>query len=166
MRYSGDGLFIRANNRHGCNHNYVARNDGSFSPNNAFEAVFSQHNVFEENVADFSNYGFWLGFSTDTVVTANQIRSNRLDGIAIDSGSRNQLLDNEIDGNRTGIRLWCGSAEVGSSREKDTATGYHILRNRISNSRDCALLLAGHDPASLEGNVYHNNHRDVVREEA
>ena len=164
MRYSGDGLFIRANNLHGCNHNYVARNDGSFSPNNAFEAVFSRDNVFEENVADFSNYGFWLGFSTDTVVSANRIRSNRLDGIAIDSGSHNQLLGNEIEGNRTGIRLWCGSAEAGSTREKDTATGYHIQRNRISNSRDCALLLAGHDTALLEGNVYHNNHRDVVRE--
>ena len=43
MRYSGDGLFIRANNRHGSDHNHIARNDGSFSPNNAFEAGFSAH---------------------------------------------------------------------------------------------------------------------------
>ena len=26
-------------------------------PNNAFEAGFSQHNIFEDNIADFSNYG-------------------------------------------------------------------------------------------------------------
>ena len=29
LRYGSDGLCIRANNRHGCNHNYIARNDAS-----------------------------------------------------------------------------------------------------------------------------------------
>ena len=91
LRYSGDGFFIRAND-----HNYVARNEGSFSPNNAFEAVFSRYNVFEDNVADFSNYGFWLGYSRDTVVLRNRARSNRVDGIAIEAAgtelSRTLLL--------------------------------------------------------------------------
>ena len=114
MRYSGDGFFIRANNRHGCNDNYVARNDASFSPNNAFEAVFSEGNVFEENVASFSNYGFWLGFSRNTTVRANSIQKNRLDGVAIEHGSHNTIEENEIDGNRNGIRLWADDHLAGA----------------------------------------------------
>ena len=106
MRYCGDGFFIRANNRHSCNHNYVARNDASFSPNNAFEAVFSEFNVFEDNIAAFSNYGFWLGYSRNSVVRGNRISTNRLDGVSIEHGSHNTIEDNDIEGNRTGIRLW------------------------------------------------------------
>jgi parallel beta-helix repeat protein len=76
LRYGGDGFFIRANNRHPSNDNYIARNDGSFSPNNAFEATFSEGNVFEDNVASFSNYGFWLGYSRTTTLRNNRIVSN------------------------------------------------------------------------------------------
>ena len=82
LRYSGDGFFIRAHNREPSNHNFISGNDGSYSPNNAFEAVFSSENVFEDNVANYSNYGFWLGYSTKTTVKTERnkglpVRRNR-----------------------------------------------------------------------------------------
>ena len=95
LRYSGDGFFIRApHNREPSNHNFISGNDGSYSPNNAFEAVFSSENVFEDNVANYSNYGFWLGYSTKTTVKGNEIRACRFDGIAIEHGQDNRIEDN------------------------------------------------------------------------
>ena len=160
MRYSGDGFFIRANNRRSSNHNYIARNDASFSPNNAFEAVFSEHNVFEDNVAHFSNYGFWLGYSRYTVVRKNHIRSNRLDGVAIEHGSHNTVEENEIDGNRFGIRLWRGR----SGAKKDPSRDYKIRGNLIRDSRECGVLYSDTDDVILEENVYENNETNVREE--
>ena len=135
MRYSGDGFFIRANNRHGSNYNYVARNDSSFSPNNAFEAGFSEYNVFEDNVADHSNYGFWLGHSRHTTVRRNKIRSNRFDGISVQNGGRNIIEQNVIDGNRSGVRL----DRVPSTAEGGFSAGHVVSGNEIRNSRECGV---------------------------
>lgn len=157
LRYSGDGFFIRANNGHSCDHNYIARNDASFSPNNAFEAGFSQHNVFEENVASFSNYGFWLGFSSDTVVRHNRILANRLDGIAIDSGNQNNIQGNKIQGNRNGVRLWSG-------RPGELSQITSVVRNEINASRECAVLVGKGQLASVEDNMLNSNGCEVVQE--
>ena len=157
LRYSGVGFFIRANNGHSCDHNYIARNDASFSPNNAFEAGFSQHNVFEENVASFSNYGFWLGFSSDTVVRHNRILANRLDGIAIDSGNRNNIQGNKIQGNRNGVRLWSG-------RPGELSQITSVVRNEINASRECAVLVGKGQLASVEDNMLNSNGCEVVQE--
>ena len=157
LRYSGDGFFIRANNGHSCDHNYIARNDASFSPNNTFEAGFSQHNVFEENVASFSNYGFWLGFSSDTVVRHNRILANRLDGIAIDSGNQNNIQGNKIQGNRNGVRLWSG-------RPGELSQITSVVRNEINASRECAVLVGKGQLASVEDNMLNSNGCEVVQE--
>ena len=157
LRYSGDGFFIRANNGHSCDHNYIARNDASFSPNNAFKAGFSQHNVFEENVASFSNYGFWLGFSSDTVVRHNRILANRLDGIAIDSGNQNNIQGNKIQGNRNGVRLWSG-------RPGELSQITSVVRNEINASRECAVLVGKGQLASVEDNMLNSNGCEVVQE--
>ncbi len=157
LRYSGDGFFIRANNGHSCDHNYIARNDASFSPNNSFEAGFSQHNVFEENVASFSNYGFWLGFSSDTVVRHNRILANRLDGIAIDSGNQNNIQGNKIQGNRNGVRLWSG-------RPGELSQITSVVRNEINASWECAVLVGKGQLASVEDNMLNRNGCEVVQE--
>ena len=157
LRYSGDGFFIRANNGRSCDHNYIARNDASFSPNNAFEAGFSQHNVFEENVASFSNYGFWVGFSSDTVVRHNRILANRLDGIAIDSGNQNNIQGNKIQGNRNGVRLWSG-------RPGELSQITSVVRNEINASRECAVLVGKGQLASVEDNMLNSNGCEVVQE--
>ena len=158
LRYSGDGLFIRANNRHSSDHNYIARNDGSYSPNNAFEAVFSSGNVFEDNVADFSNYGFWLGYSRRTVVRGNRIRSNRLDGIAIEHGSDNTIERNVIRANRNGVRLWWAPSDLGN----DPSSGYLIRENEISESRDHAISITDTTDVTLSSNELRDNRGDVI----
>jgi len=158
LRYSGDGLFIRANNRHSSDHNYIARNDGSHSPNNAFEAVFSSGNVFEENIADASNYGFWLGYSSQTVVRGNRIRSNRLDGIAIEHGSENLIERNDISANRNGVRLWWAPSDLGD----DPSSGYVIRTNRISESRGHAISITDTTDVTLSSNELRDNRGDVA----
>ncbi len=160
LLYSGDGFFIRANNRHASNDNLIARNDASFSPNNAFEAVFSEGNVFEENIADFSNYGFWLGYSRNTTVRGNRIRSNRSDGIAIEHGSRNVIESNEIADNRAGVRLWWAQSEFGDDPSED----YAIRGNTITGSREAAILSTATKDVRLDGNRLSGNSRDLVRD--
>ena len=115
LRYSGDGFFIRAHNRAPSNHNFISGNDGSYSPNNAFEAGFSSGNVFEDNIANYSNYGFWLGYSTNTTVKGNEMRACRFDGIAIEYGQDNRIEDNRIERNRNGIRLGTNPAPEGQT---------------------------------------------------
>ncbi|MHC4065640.1 MAG: NosD domain-containing protein, partial [Planctomycetota bacterium] len=97
---SGDGFFI--GNEHGCpsNNNLIHGNNGSGAGANAFEATFSAGNQFIDNIADGSNYGFWLGYShSGTIVQGNRIRANNVNGIEIEHGQHNVIEDNEIIGN-------------------------------------------------------------------
>ncbi len=100
FQYGGDGFFI--GNEHGCpsNFNLVQGNDGSFAGANAFETTFSEGNQFIDNIANGSNYGFWLGYShSGTVVRGNTIRANNTNGIEIEHGQHNVIEGNEIIGN-------------------------------------------------------------------
>ena len=145
LRYSGDGFFIRANPRANppvsSDHNLIQGNDGSFSPNNAFEAVFSGHNVFRENVANYSNYGFWLGYSSNTTVRDNTINYNRLDGIAIEHGRTNTIRGNQIEGNRNGINLWGKPWQKPETPPDQTRSSYTLSGNTILKSREQAILI-------------------------
>ncbi len=109
-RLGGDGFFLAGLTPDGievgCNHNLFQENDASYSPNNAFEGVFSQGNVYEGNKADHSNYGFWLGFSSDCILRDNQIYHNRQAGIAVENGVHFEVLGNDIQNNTHGILLW------------------------------------------------------------
>ncbi len=157
LRYSGDGFFIRANNRRSSDRNYIARNDASFSPNNAFEAVFSQGNVFEDNIADLSNFGFWLGYSRRTVVRGNLIRVNRQDGIAIEHGSNNVIENNRLAANRNGIRLWWAPSDLGD----DPSSGYTIRANVITGHEQCGISLTDTTDVTMESNEMRDNGSDV-----
>jgi len=100
FRYGGDGFFI--GNEHGCpsNDNLVKGNDGSYAGANAFEATFSSGNRFIDNIANGSNYGFWLGYShSGNVIRGNGIRANNTNGIEIEHGQHNVIEDNRIIGN-------------------------------------------------------------------
>ena len=156
LRYGGDGFFIRANNRHPSNDNYIARNDGSFSPNNAFEATFSEGNVFEDNAASYSNYGFWLGYSRNTTLRGNRVISNRADGIAIEHGSHNEIADNQIQNNLCGVRLWWSQSQVGD----DASEGYVLRDNVISDSRQCGVYCLDTRDVESTGNRFDNNPHD------
>ncbi len=163
LRYSGDGFFIRAHNREPSNHNFIFGNDGSYSPNNAFEAGFSSGNVFEDNIANFSNYGFWLGYSTDTTVKGNEMRACRFDGIAIEHGQDNRIEDNRIEKNRNGIRLWSNPPSEKQTRRDLPTRRYTVSGNRITDSRDCGILATEDHEVGLEGNRFEGNRREYAR---
>ena len=160
LRYSGDGFFIRGHHGEPSNDNFVARNDASHSPNNAFEAVFASGNVFEDNIANYSNYGFWLGYSTDSMVRGNEIRANRFDGIAIEHGQNNAIEDNRIEENRNGIRLWSDPARQTPGSAGNLRRRYTVSGNRITDSRECGILATDDHDLNLEGNSYERNARD------
>ena len=163
LRYSGDGFFIRGSGGEPSNDNFISRNDASYSPNNAFEAVFSSGNVFEDNIANHSNYGFWLGYSTNSTIRGNEIRANRFDGIAIEHGQNNTIEDNRIEGNRYGIRLWSDPARAGATPPGVAARSYTVSGNRIASSRECGVSVTEDHAVTLEGNTYERNRCDYRR---
>jgi parallel beta-helix repeat protein len=106
----GDGVFLAGATsglqKRPNNFNYFARNDCSDSPNNGFEATFSQGNVFEDNVSDGSNYGYWLGYSYENEIRNNQASHCSTAGIAIEHGRNNIIEGNTFNNNGRGIWLW------------------------------------------------------------
>ena len=144
----------------------ITRNDGSYSPNNAFEAGFSSGNVFANNVANYSNYGFWLGYSTDSAVRGNEIRANRFDGIAIENGNGNVIEQNHIEANRNGIRLWVDRSLDESETMGPFFRNYSVAGNRIAASRDCGVWVTDDHAVDLKGNRFEHNLRDYVPQPA
>jgi len=109
-RLGGDGFFLAGLTPDGvdvgCNNNLFEENDASYSPNNAFEGVFSKGNSYRRNKANHSNYGFWLGFSSDCTLQDNQIHNNRQAGIAVENGVNFTVQNNDIQNNNHGILIW------------------------------------------------------------
>ncbi len=110
LRGGGDGVFLGGFNKDlikmPCDDNLFEDNDGSWSPNIAFEATFSARNVFRNNRADNCNYGFWLGYSSGTTVEGNSIKGNRIAGVAIEHGHHNTIRGNTFERNRDGAQFW------------------------------------------------------------
>ena len=163
LRYSGDGFFIRGHHGEPSRDNFVVRNDASHSPNNAFEAVFTSGNVFEDNVANYSNYGFWLGYSTDSTVRGNEIRANRFDGIAIEHGRDNAIEGNRIEENRNGVRLWSDPAQQTRDAARVHRRHYSVVGNRIAASRECGVLVTDDHDVEPANNFYELNAKDYQR---
>jgi parallel beta-helix repeat protein len=68
--------------------------------------VFSRGNIYQGNKANHSNYGFWLGFSSDCTIEDNQIYNNRQAGIAVENGVGFRVIGNNIQNNAHGILIW------------------------------------------------------------
>ena len=150
--HSGDGYFLsRVENGPESDYNYVAWNDGSYSPHNAFESTFSEGDEFDHNIADHSDYGFWLGFSHDTTIADNHIEGSKRDGIAIEHGSGNNIVRNQIITNGTsGIRLFRSGTAL------DPSERYTILENNFTGN-PAALILERTQDVSVTANTFANN---------
>jgi parallel beta-helix repeat protein len=149
LRWSGDGFFLsghrpRVKPSQG---NIVIRNDGSHARHNAFEATFSWGNTFIENRADSSDFGFWLGYSSGTVVRGNIVVGSRTAGIAVEHGSDNALAANVIIGGGIGIRLFAPTAGAEQSR------GYAVDDNVLANL-ERGLVLERTTQARVRGNLF------------
>jgi len=147
--HSGDGFFIGNENGAPSNHNYIAGNDGSYSPHNAFETTFSEGNVFENNVASHSHYGFWLGYSYNTQVIGNEINDNGAMGIAIEHGHDNAIISNTIASNPTGVRLWDDATD-------DPSVDY-IIRGNTLTTNTTAIAIENTDRVSIAYNQIADN---------
>ena len=149
LRASGDGFFLSGERGRvrPSNGNMVVRNDASGSPHNAFEATFSTGNDFVDNRADSSAYGFWLGYSTATLVRGSTIVGSRQAGIAIEHGGDNELSRNVIIGGVRGIHLFAPHLDDPPSR----ATV--VSRNTISGALQ-GLVLERSSGATVVGNVF------------
>jgi len=109
-RLGGDGFFLAGSgtfeNPLGAHDNLFEENDASLSPNISFEATFARGNIFRNNYANNSNFGFWLGFSWENVVENNRITGNRQAGIAVENAHHMRVTGNTFHGNGHGILLW------------------------------------------------------------
>ena len=147
-RLGGDGFFLAGLSPSGqhlpCNHNLFEENDGSYSPNIAFEATFSGHNIYRRNIANYCNYGFWLGFSRDNQMEGNQIIGNRQAGIAVENGIDMVATNNRFQRNGHGILLWSKHVPkfTRSVPDNDTSRNWRIHNNQIVHN-DKGIRIAG-----------------------
>ena len=147
-RLGGDGFFLAGLTPGGidvgCNNNLFQENDASYSPNNAFEGVFSRGNIYRRNKANHANYGFWLGFSSDCTLQDNQIYNNRQAGIAVENGINFKVLANDIQNNNHGILIWTRSYEFLKTvpNMNVTSRDWLIERNRLIQNKKAIRIAA------------------------
>jgi parallel beta-helix repeat protein len=139
--YGGDGIFIRALLGPCSGHNQIIANDGSFSPNNAFES-WCPDNVFDSNTANNSNFGIWVGGSDRAQITNNTVNNNVKDGISLQNGwGRHILIDNNTITNsgRYGVFISAFDCESGAclspgSGPSSAESQVLVQRNAISST--------------------------------
>lgn len=150
-RLGGDGFFLAGlapDNRHvGCDDNLFEGNDASCSPNVAFEATFSRGNLYRQNIADRSNYGFWLGFSRDCLLEDNRLIGNRQAGVAVENGFAMQVRGNLLRANRHGVLLWSRRVPefAAAVPENDTSYNWLIEGNTFSENDKAIRIAADQD---------------------
>ncbi len=163
FQYSGDGFFI--GNENGCpsNDNLVQSNNGSFAGANAFEATFSSGNQFIDNIADGSNYGFWLGYShSGNLIDSNSIRANNVNGIEIEHGQNNTIAGNSIIGNGgNAIVLRTDGIEHFPAKQypclelpdQTTSRNYEVVSNIIHSNFGIGLELTDTTDSQITNNL-------------
>lgn len=150
-RMGGDGFFLAGMNAMlqnvDCSDNLFEENDGSYSPNIAFEATFSSRNVFRNNLANACNYGFWLGFSRHNTLENNQVNSNRQAGIAVENGVDFSVRDNHFEQNTHGILLWSKRLPdcEPNAPENDTSRDWKIENNSFIRNTKAIRIAANQD---------------------
>jgi parallel beta-helix repeat protein len=150
LSYSGDGVFLGQYQQSATpNNNYFAYNECSYSPHNAIEATFADGNVYKHNKCNVSHYGFWLGYSFNSIVDSNEVNGNFNSGIAIDRGYNNYIAHNLIRNNPIGIELWEGSNIPGY--ETQFSHDYLIHDNAIEGNS------TGISAAKTERSVFLDN---------
>ena len=190
--HGGDGLFLYAGNETvkktgtgGCNNNLIYQNDFSHAAANGIEATFSSGNAFVKNILDECNHGIWAGYSYDTIISQNTIRSCR-NGVSIEHGRNNYIDRCMFQDTQRGVHLWwdddrdllvspfaiahdrCISADneirlnsfqrVQTAIRLDTDSGTYVVGNRFSGTATTVHLLG--DIKGVQGTLSND---DAVR---
>jgi parallel beta-helix repeat protein len=150
-RLGGDGFFLAGLTPDfepvGCDDNLFEGNDGSYSPNIAFEGTFSCGNRYLNNLANHCNYGFWLGFSRQFTLEGNQMIGNDQAGIAVENGFGGQVRNNTFQDNAHGILLWSkhipGFAQA--VPENNTSYDWLIENNTLTGDGKAIRIVADQD---------------------
>lgn len=157
--YSGDGIFLGQFQYSSIpNNNVFLYNECSYSPHNAIEATFADGNVYKHNICNYSHYGFWLGYSFNSLVDSNEIIGNQSSGIAVDRGFNNTFTHNVISENPIGIELWEGSGIP--PYQNQFSHDYFIRHNEISGNR-LAIKADNTEHLVLEYNGFLHNQDGV-----
>ncbi len=155
FEYSGDGIFLGQYEYSEIpNQNVFLYNECSYSPHNAIEATFADGNIYKHNVCNYSHYGFWLGYSFNSLVDSNEIIGNQYSGIAIDRGYENVISHNIINENPVGIELWEGGTIPGY--ENQYSHDYRIMLNEIRGNR-LAVKSSNTEHLIVTGNQFQYN---------
>ena len=159
LTYSGDGVFLGQYEYSDIpNNNQFLYNDCSYSPHNAIEATFADGNIYKGNRCNFSHYGFWLGYSFNSIVEDNEIIGNLQSGIAVDRGFGNTFRSNLIKENPFGFELWEGG--VIEPYANQFSHDYNIIDNVIEgNVWGISALNTEHLVA--KGNTFSCNKEDI-----
>ena len=150
-RMGGDGFFLaglRPDWVHvPCDDNLFEGNDGSHSPNIAFEATFSRGNIYRRNKANACGYGFWLGFSTENVLEENEVRASRAAGVAVENGVGCVLRGNSFAEGAYGVLLWSKYVQPFALAlpANDTSRDWLIEGNRFVGNGVAVRLAANQD---------------------
>lgn len=174
-RMGGDGFFLAGlapdMEKVQCNDNLFEENDGSLSPNIAFEATFSRGNIFRNNRADRCNYGFWLGFSWDNVIENNRMVHNRQAGIAVENGHGMIVRGNEFHSNAHGVLLWTKQADAFREAYPESLTSHNwiIEENSFIRNGKAICIAADKDhgvrplPEAESGRPEQRPHDHIIR---
>lgn len=150
-RMGGDGFFLaglRPDWVHvPCDDNLFEGNDGSHSPNIAFEATFSGGNVYRGNRASACNYGFWLGFSRGNLVEGNEVYASRRAGVAVENGVGCAVRGNTFADGLYGVLLWSKhvAAFVAALPDNDTSRDWLIEENSFAGNGVGVRIAADQD---------------------
>ncbi len=171
-RMCGDSFFLCALERNAgrrADGNVFEENDGSGTPGIAFEATFSRGTVFRNNLANYSKYGFWLGYSWDALLEGNRALGNRLAGIAVENGRHSVIRANDLQVNGHGILLWSDWSHTQFEKTGPGATtssdwlieGNMLIRNttaiRIAAEQDQGTEPLPHSKRSLRRRRPHHH---------
>jgi len=152
LSYSGDGVFLGQYQHSSIpNNNYFAYNECSYSPHNAIEATFADGNIYKHNNCNYSHYGFWLGYSFNTIADSNQVIGNYQSGIAIDRGLNNSISGNLIRNNPIGIELWEGSPITGYTNQYSHD---YRMDNNMFDGNTVAISAIKTEHALIAGNQF------------
>jgi len=150
-RLGGDGFFLAGlgpdGAPNGCDNNLFEENDGSLSPNIAFEATFCRGNVFRRNYADRSNFGFWLGYSAETLIEESRMVMNRQAGVAVENGRACRVIGSTFHANGHGVLLWSRHVDQFAEAFPDrlTSSDWQIEGNVMTRNGKGIRIAANQD---------------------
>jgi parallel beta-helix repeat protein len=100
----------------------------------------------------------WLGYSFNSLVKGNEIIGNQYAGIAIDRGYSNQIAENEIVSNPTGIELWEGT---GISPYQNQNSGDYFIHNNLIEGNTTAISLKETEHSVIRENEFRHNRNGI-----